>query len=441
MKEKIILLKALFWANITFIVFIWLKGFVASNILLSIARLCGLLSVNLVLTQFLLIGRIGWIEPFFGHDKLARIHHKVGKYAFYFIVLHFCLIIISYAHLSRTGLIEQFLILFNSYPDIPKAFIAFLLFIFIVPISIFIHRLKLKYETWYFIHLMLYVAVLFAFGHQLKLGAHFVNKFNIYYWYALYIFVLGNFALWRLLRPIYLFLRHGFYVEKVVSETYEANSFYIGGKDLDKLPRQSGQFMILRFLDKKRFWQAHPFSLSCSPDEHYIRATIKNSGDFTGTIQNVSPGTKILLDGFHGIFTSKVLTSKKVLLIAGGIGITPIRSMAEEFGKAGRDVVLLYSNKLVKDIIFKSELDDLSKKYNLKIHHILTEDSPANALSVANGERGRINKEKIYRLVKDIKSRDAYVCGPVPFMEAIIGMLKELGVKEEQIHFEKFSLH
>ena len=441
MKDKRRLLKALFWANVVFIIFIWLRGFTASNIILSLARLCGLMSVNLVLTQFLLIGRIGWIEAYFGHDKLARIHHRVGKYAFYFIILHFCLIIISYARIGRIGLIEQFLILFNSYPDIPKAFIAFLLFIFIVPISIFISRLKLKYETWYFIHLMLYGAVLLAFGHQLKLGADFVSRFNVYYWYGLYIFVLGNFVMWRFVRPIFLFFRHGFYVEKIVRETYEANSFYIKGKNLDNLPREAGQFMILRFLDSNRFWQAHPFSLSSLPDEDYIRATIKNSGDFTSQIHKVKPGTKILLDGFHGIFTSRVLQSKKEVLIAGGVGITPIRSLAEEFGKKGIDTVLLYSNKLVKDIIFKTELEGLSKKYNLKIHHILTEDSPANALSVANGERGRINKERIARLVDDVKDRDAYVCGPVPFMDAVIDMLKELGVKEEQIHFEKFSLH
>lgn len=433
-------LKAFFWINALVVFSFWfaITGMrliphpQLNDILVGIARLCGLISVNLVLTQFLLIGRIGWIEPSFGHDKLARIHHKVGKYAFYFIILHFCLIIISYSLIGKVNVVEQFLILFNTYPDIPKAFIAFLLFIFIVPISIFIHRLKLKYETWYVIHLMLYVAVLFAYGHQLQVGSDFANRFFVYYWYALYGFVLGNFVLFRLGKPLYNFFTQQFWIEKVTPENAEVTSIYINGKNLDKFPRVGGQFMILRFLDSKRWWQAHPFSLSWGSGNKLLRVSVKNSGDFTSEISGVKVGTRILIDGMHGIFTKKLAKRKKVLFLVGGIGITPIRSMIEDMSKEGGwDMVLLYSNKSSQDIVFQKEL----KQFSVKVINVISEDTSYK------GEAGRIDKEKIQRLVPDVSKRDVYLCGPGAFMDALIAALKEIGLKDDQIHFEKFSLH
>lgn len=433
-------LRVLFWINILIVFCFWTAGSGLSLLghvtipilLLSIARLCGLLSVSLVLTQFLLIGRIGWIEPVVGHDKLAQIHRRVGKYALYSIIVHFCLIVISYAWLSKVNVVEQFLILLNSYEDIPKAFIAFLLFLFIVPLSIFIHRLKLKYETWYFVHLMLYIAVLFAFGHQMKLGGDFTSQVFVYYWYALYIFVLGNFALFRFVRPIYLFLYHSFEVQKVVRETSNATSIYITGKHLEDFKRTGGQFMIVRFFDSKRWWQAHPFSLSWGSKNNLLRITVKNSGDYTSEIGSLKPGIKVLIDGMHGIFTKNLAVGRKILFLVGGIGITPIRAMIEEMSEKGDwDMLLLYSNKTAQDIVFSKEL----AKFGARVINIISEDSKYK------GEKGRIDKEKLERLVGDITKREVYLCGPTPFMEALTQACLELGVKKDRIHFEKFSLH
>ena len=151
-------------------------------------------------------------------------------------------------------------------------------------------------------------------------------------------------------------------MDRVVRETDDVVSVYIRGRNLSCFRFAGGQFMILRFLAKGFWWQAHPFSLSCPPNGDYLRVSIKNSGDFTAKVPNLQPGTRVLIDGPHGIFTSRRSAKNKVLLIAGGIGITPLRSMANDLAVGGKNVVLLYGNRRHKDVVFQSEFDPLAAR-------------------------------------------------------------------------------
>ena len=164
-----------------------------------------------------------------------------------------------------------------------------------------------------------------------------------------------------------------------------------------------------------------------------LRITVKNAGDFTSELPQIKIGTPIFLDEPLGTFTFRSAKTNKFLFIAGGVGITPIRSLIEQLSVLKKDIVLLYSNKTT-DIIFKQELDNLAKQYLFKLIYIVTEDTKYK------GEKGRIDEEKIQRLVPDLKKRDVYLCGPVPMMEALLKSLKELGVKHNVIHYERFDL-
>ena len=406
----------------------------ASSMLLAFGRLTGLLAVLFVLLQFLLMGRPVWIEKIFGLDKLARIHHLNGYLSISFILLHPVLLITSYAIRNEVGLIEQYVDFFHNYRDVWQASIAVILFTGIVFLSITIARKRLKYESWYFIHLLTYLAVLLAFGHQLKIGGDLLtNKSFAAYWWMLYIFVFGNVLIFRFMKPVYNSVKYRFTVSDVVAETADTNSVYITGRNLHKFRTKAGQFIILRFLAKGFWWQAHPFSLSFVPKNNQIRITVKNCGDFTSKIPEIKKGTPLYIDGPYGVFTPKPEQDIKYLFIAGGVGITPIRTMIERVAEE-HDLILLYGNKKATDIIFRKELDELKTKHDFPVHHILS-DQPDY-----EGEKGRIDKEKLLRLVKDIKEREIYICGPVPMMDGIIKLLRETGVKRERIHFEKFSL-
>ena len=431
---------AAFFLNLFIILFFWWQGSGSlfdgqvANSILAFGKLCGLLAVYFVLLQFVMRGRAVWIEETFGLNNLATAHRLNGYLSLFFILLHPFLITTSYSMLGRIGFVEQFFDLILHYPDVFFAYIAVLLFVIIVGFSIYIVRRKVKYEVWYYVHLLTYLAITLAFFHQIALGGTLVaNKMFLYYWYSLYLFVFGNLFIFRFLRQGYLLWKYQFRVDSVVKEADNAMSVYITGNNLSRFKILPGQFFILRFLDTKRWWQTHPFSLSFVPKDNLIRVTIKNVGDFTSEIATLKTGTLILLDGPLGTFTSKQATKDKYLFIAGGVGITPIRALIEELAPQKKDIVLLYSSK-TQDIIFKKELDGLAKQYRFPICYVVTEDPSYK------GEKGRIDREKMKRLAPDFLKRDIYLCGPPPMMDALITQQQELGVTHASIHYERFAL-
>lgn len=403
------------------------------NVLISLGRLFGLLAVYFVLLQFLLIGRAVWIEKTFGLDKLFQLHHLNGLFSMVFIIFHPIFLIIGYAFATKKSVFDQFAIFLTSYEDVSRAFIAVIIFIVIVFSSIYIARKKLKYESWYFIHIFTYLAVLLAWGHQLKNGEDFlVNKAFVYYWYGLYTFVFGNVLVFRFFKILYLFIKHKFVVEKIVKETDDVVSVYISGKSINQFQVEPGQFMIFRFLTKDFWWQTHPFSLSQIPNGKNIRITVKNVGDFTSQLPSIKKGVSVMIDGPFGTFTKEQSKKEKLLLIVGGIGITPIHSLLQEMLENNKDVILLYCIKNQKDIVFEREIKELRKKYNFSVYFILTKEKKEGYL------HGRLDGEKIQLLVKDFKEREVYICGPVPMMEALKKELVGLGVSNSYIHYEKF---
>jgi ferredoxin-NADP reductase len=153
------------------------------------------------------------------------------------------------------------------------------------------------------------------------------------------------------------------------------------------------------------------------------------SGDFTNRLSELKSGTKIIIDGPAGHFTRINSHHRKMLFIAGGIGITPFVSMAEEMKFGTRDAVLLYSVKTQKDLVFKQEFDHMDMRSFIFI-------SEGDAGEYYNG---RINIDVIQNLVPDLRDRDVYICGPDLMMTSLSRELQKLGMSRDQIHFERFA--
>lgn len=426
--------------NIAVIIFFWIypTGLVIQNLgdlFVMLGRLSGLFAAFFVLLQFLLMGRSAWLEGAFGLDKLSNIHRLNGYLSLFFILVHPIFITFGYSQLFNVPYQQQYIFQVQTMSGVLLAGIASNIFLVVVVSSIYIVKKRLKYEMWYGIHLLTYLAVALAFTHQFANGTDlFESTIFRVYWYGLYIFVFGNLLVYRILKPFYLFNKHKFVVEKVVPETKDTNSVYISGKDLEKFKVQPGQFMKLIFVAKGMWWQSHPFSLSMVPDGKNLRISIKNLGDFTSKIKDMPAGTKVLIDGPYGVFTKKSSKKDKVMFIAGGIGITPIRSLVEQLAREGKDVVLLYANRTREDIAFKNEFDELTRKLRFPIHYFLSDEE------VAGYQFGRIEKDKIQYLVPDFIEREVFLCGPVPMMEGTKKNLLDLGLRKDDIHYEKFSL-
>jgi len=293
-------------------------------------------------------------------------------------------------------------------------------------------RRRMAYETWHFVHLYTYAAVVLAFTHQVALGQSFTGSpFARAYWWTLWIAALGAVLLGRVVLPVWRNLRHQLRVTAVVAESPTVVSVYMTGKRLGELPVRAGQFFLWRFLTRDRWWQANPFSLSAAPDGKSLRLTAKALGDGSSGLRTLKVGTRVFAEGPYGAFTTIHQRRANALLVAGGVGITPIRALLEEI--AGH-VVVLYRIGSPGDAVLLPELHALARARGA-IVEVLT--GPSNA----GGPRGPLlGAGNIRALVPDVVDRDVFVCGPPGMTGAVLRSLRELGVPGPQVHAERFSL-
>jgi predicted ferric reductase len=420
--------------NWTF-VYTFLNSGDITRLLLILARWAGLLAVFFVLIQFFLMARNRWLEKIFGFPSLSRVHHTCGLLAIIFILCHPFFLTLSYARIDNLSLNSQFADFLQNYSFVFFAFLSFLLFIALTLISLYKIKNKLSYETWYGVHLLAYIAIVLAFPHQLAVGSDFISHpMLVIFWYFLYAFVFINLLLFRFIVPLINFFRYSFKVQNIKKEGESVYSVYIKGRNLNQFSIKAGQFLILRFLDKNFWWQAHPFSVSQLPGQDIFRMTIKSVGDFTNQIKDIQINTSVIIEGPYGTFTSSESKKNKILFIAGGIGITPIRVLIEEMGKMGKDMVLIYSNKTQTDVVFEKELSFLVQKFQLKLFYIFTHDQNFP------DKNNRVDMEKIQKLVSDVNKREIYICGPQSMLNSLTKDMKSRGIPDRQVHFEKFSL-
>jgi predicted ferric reductase len=399
---------------------------------ISITDILGLLATFFALTQFMLMGRILWIERAFGLDKLASYHRLNGYLAIILIVIHPIFITLHHIVEGEQNILAAYLSVFSEHAYTIWALVAEVLFVIVVLSSIYIARKRLKFETWYFVHMMVYAAIILASFHQFANGTNLLaSDAARYYWYGLYAFVALNLLIWRFGLVVFNYFRFDFTISRVVHETPTVTSIYIHGRDLQRLMVKPGQFIMVRIFTKDLWKQEHPFTVSWIPKNDELRISVRSVGDYTADVQNLKSGTKVAVSGPLGRFTTDVAVKQKRLFIAGGIGITPIRSLAEQAAQDGVDAVLLYANKDSRDVPLKKEIDALG----IKVIYVYSNEV------IKQAEHGFIDSDRIKKLVPDIAQRDSYICGPPAMMATLINQLSEVGIAPDQIHYEAFQLH
>lgn len=398
---------------------------------IALGRLTGLLLQFALIVQLILIGRITFIERAFGFDGLNRMHRVLGYSMVALLLAHPLLLSVGYGLVTERALPTAFVGLVTGFEEVFQALLGTLLLLGVVALSIPWVRRRLHYESWHAVHLATYIAIWLSFSHQTESGGDFVNRSLFFYWYILNGGAIGLYFLYRFLRPIALWWRHRFVVDHVVRESPDAWSVYITGKDLERFVFRGGQFATIHIL-ARGLWSGHPFSFSQEYTGTMLRFTVKELGDATRSIGALVPGTSVLIDGPLGVFTSDRAHSSSVALIAGGIGITPIRAMVGEVGMRSADVVVLYAARSQEHTALISEV----RARVPRTHVFLSEHE---GVLPAGAELGRIDAASIRRLIPDIASRDVFLCGPIPMMDATTAALRELGVPAARIYSERFG--
>jgi predicted ferric reductase len=399
--------------------------------LTNAGRVTGLLAGYAIAILLILMSRAPFLERGLGTDTLTRWHAHGGRYAVSLIVAHVGLITWGYAVSAHTNVIHETHSLLSSYPDVLMATVGALLFVAIGALSARAARSRLRYETWYYLHLYTYLAIALAFSHQFSTGADFVNNLTARVaWSGLYIGSAALVVWYRFVAPIRAAARHRLRVVEVRRESPDTVSILIGGDDLEDLRAESGHFFRWRFLTRDGWWQSHPYSLSAPPDWRAMRITVKDLGDHSHRLQHLQVGTRVLAEGPYGALTARQRRRRKVLLIAGGVGITPLRALFESLPTRPGDLTLIVRANRPEEIVFQAELDAIATRRGAEVHYLV--GLPGSAADPFVGTRLRT-------LVPDIARHDVYLCGPPRFMATAAERIRASGVPGRHLHREHFS--
>lgn len=401
----------------------------AGGVAIFIGSLTGLVGMYLALVMVLLISRLPVIERVIGLDGLVRWHRRLGPWPVSLLVAHAVIITIGYAQAAKTGVMHEIGTLITGFPFMIIATVGLGLMVLAAVVSIRAIRTRLSRETWWLIHLSMYLALALSFAHVIALGPSFVgHPLTRWIWSVTWAATAGVVIVFRIVLPIVRSLRYQLKVTEVRREAPGVVSIVCSGRNLERMAVSGGQFFSWRFLVPGMWWQAHPYSMSAMPRPPYIRLTVKNVGDHSAAVARLKPGTRVAIEGPYGAFTRHAQERQTVALIAAGIGITALRALLEDLPASAHPVVIIRASR-EEDLVFRSEVTELVKNRKGKLHEL-----------VGPRHQVLIDRRSLMKLVPDITKRDVYVCGPDGFVEDIDRLVARLGVPDEAIHHEAFSL-
>ncbi|MGY4645948.1 ferredoxin reductase family protein [Cellulomonas sp. URHB0016] len=392
-----------------------------------VAHVSGMLAGYGAIVLVALMSRWPVIERAIGADELARWHARGGRLVMTLVVAHACAAVAVWGRVrgldAGNAMVEVV-----RMPGVAAAVVAVLLLLAVAGTSVRRARRKVRYETWHGIHLLSYLAVAAGFVHQLAgpdLAGHRAVQVG---WSLLYTAVFALVVHHRVLVPVRAAMRHRFRVAAVVEEGVGTVSITVGGDRLDELRAEPGQYFRWRFLTPDTWLSAHPFSLSAPPRHDAFRLTVSDRGDGTRALQSVEPGTWVVAEGPYGILTERRRTRRDVVLIAGGVGIAPMRALFETLAiPPGGDVLLLYRTADAEHALLGDELDRLATRAGARLRY----------LTQPGG--GQLTTASLLGRVPDLVRRDVYVCGPPAMTRMLMADLTRAGLPRAQLHAEGYG--
>jgi predicted ferric reductase len=425
----------------TFVVLVWLgaalavlQAFVTAGLPLSygaslVAHVTGMAAGYGAAIMLILMSRSPWLESGVGTHRLARWHAWGGSVVILLTVGHAIAAVQAWAGAGSMGLVAATRNVLQI-PGLTTAFVGTLILVLVGLASIRVMRRRISYERWHFLHLLTYLAVAFGFAHQLAGPDLAGRQWLQIAWSLLYTYAFVLVLRWRVLQPLFQLWRHRLRVEEIHQESPDVVSVLMSGQYLDELRAEPGQFFRWRFLTAKTWGSAYPFSLSAAPTLHRLRITVKARGDGTRQIFHVPLGTLVFAEGPYGAITSRRRRRPRVLLIAGGVGITPMRALFEVIDLPGKDITLVYRVSREEDLVLKHELDEIAQRSGARVVYLVGPSTDA-----AND----MSAPALNRIVGDLSDHDVYLCASPRLAARVRESLMDRGFPRHQLHEERFS--
>lgn len=396
---------------------------------ICLGRLAGVLAMGLLMLQLLFSARLHLVDVACGLDGAHQIHRYCGATAGVLALAHPALLYASEQY--ELGPLRLAIL-----PELGGGLIAALV-VLLVMTSLWRTLLNLPYETWHRLHYLSFAVVALVTAHATMLGGDLRRGTVRVLWLAA-LCAYGLLLLWaKLLRPKLACRDYRVVgVTPVSHDTHEVALEPAGSGAIRQLP---GQFAFARFPGSSLPEEQHPFTISSCPRESgLLTLTIKQSGDFTCRIGELKVGAPARLEGPYGRFSHLLLPPGDLVMIAGGVGITPMLSMLRYMAATGdgRRVTLVWGNKTEDDILYGDELAAMRERgLDLTIHHVMS------AQPDYEGPRGYVEDELLEGLAaEELRGAQVLLCGPPVMMREVRSALRQLHVPRRRIHSERFSL-
>jgi len=405
----------------------WSEVHLQGGLAMFLGSTSGLAGTYAALLMVVMASRAPALERTLGQDGVLLWHRRLAPWTIGLIAAHAVLLTVAYAQSAKQGVWAEVGVLLRTFPNMVTATVALGIMVLIGLASIRAVRTRMPRERWWLLHLLMYAALILAFAHEVVLGPSFVRHPVVRIaWTVAWLLAAALVLTFRVGVPVYRTRRHRLRVVDVVAEGRDVVSVILEGRELDRLAIAGGQFCEWRFLTPRMWWQAHPFTVSGLPQPPYLRLTVKGVGDFTRELANIPVGTRVALEGPYGAFTVHAQRRRNAVLIAGGVGVTAVRSLLEDLPLKSRPIVVLRAAS-EDELFLADEVEELVRHRKGVTHRLV-------------GNRDEVPMASIARLIPDLAKRDVFISGSSDFVRAGAAMAREAGVPAHAVHQEVYAL-
>jgi predicted ferric reductase len=394
----------------------------------------------MTLMQFMLSGRFAWLSGRIGIDRSMRFHKVTAWVILAIVVAHPLLYAVPRLVPDPMDALDALRRMFAS-ERLRSGVVAWWLMIAIVLLAALRDRLRLRmrYETWRLSHGLAALAIAgFGTHHTLAVGTYSSEPWLAAFWIVATALAMLALLHVYLVRP--LIKRRAPY--RVVANRKVAQRMWelvIEPERGAGMSFAAGQFVWLNLGHAPFSLVEHPFSMSSAPAQRpRIAFTIKESGDFTGRIGTVAPGTRAYVDGPHGNFSLAGRDVRGLVFIAGGVGLAPVMSILRQLAaeRWPHPVRLIYGNRVADQILYRDELKALKSILDFDVTHVLSE--PPHGW---HGAVGMLTHDVLDTILDSHGDADwtYFLCGTPAMMTSVERVLAARGVPRGRIVAERFS--
>jgi predicted ferric reductase len=394
----------------------------------------GFIGLAMLCLQSVLTARYPKLSGAVGQDTMLQFHRQTGLVAFGFVLAHPVVLL-----LANSGYWEFLDPRVNFLRAVFLIFVVFALPALIVT-SLWRETFHLPYQWWRLGHGALALMIL-AVGlvHITRVHHYLADPWKQAVWIAIGTASIGSILYVRALKPLRV-RRYPYRVLDVSPAASRTWTLTLEPEHGTVLDFRAGQFAFLTLADTPFSLEQHPFSVASSADQRdRLEFAVKELGDYTDAIGATPVGQVGFVDGPYGSLHLPTDPTAGILMIAGGIGISPIMSMLRTLRDRRHDapVVVLYAADEIDDLAYDAELDDLARHLPLKVVRVLRHPP-----SEWNGERGLVDTALLERHLTsdDAATWHVVLCGPPPMMNIAERTLRDRGVPLHRIHSERFDI-